>query len=143
MSEFDPVAAAEALSVIVPKLRRRLREHGHLGDLTPSQVAVLIRLERDGPATAAKLAQAEHMRPQSMSAIVTALQAEDLVEAEPDPNDGRQNILSLTPACRKRLKANRAARRDWLAQAIQTKLSAAEQKQLAASIALLKRLADE
>ena len=143
MSDFDPSVTAEALAVLVPKLRRRLREHGTLGDLTPSQVAVLLRIERDGPATAARLAQAESMRPQSMSAIVAALQELDFLESSPDPDDGRQTILSLTAACKKSIKANRAARRDWLSQIIRTKLSAAEQKQLAQCIELLQRLADD
>jgi DNA-binding MarR family transcriptional regulator len=144
MGDTDATAEiAEALSGLVGKLKRKLRERATLGDLSPSQVAVLLRLERDGPATSAKLAQAEHMRPQSMGAIVQALQAQAFIEAEPDPHDGRQLILSLTSACRKSIKANRAARRDWLAQAIATKLSPAEQKQLALSIPLLKRVADE
>jgi len=143
VSDFDPSGAAEALAALVPKLRRRLREHGTLGDLTPSQVAVLLRIERDGPATAARLAQAESMRPQSMGAIVAALQDLGFLESSPDPDDGRQTILSLTAACKKRIKANRAARRDWLSELIRTKLSAAEQRQLAQSIELLQRLADD
>ncbi|HVV31838.1 MAG TPA: MarR family transcriptional regulator [Vitreimonas sp.] len=144
MAESDSVAQlAEALSALVGKLKRRLRERATLGDLSPSQIAVVLRLEREGEATSAKLAQAEGMRPQSMGAIVQVLQTEGLVEAAPDPSDGRQLILSLTAACKKKIKANRAARRDWLAQAIQTKLTAAEQKQLSGAIDLLKRLADE
>jgi DNA-binding MarR family transcriptional regulator len=144
MAESDSVAQlAEALSALVGKLKRRLRERATLGDLSPSQIAVVLRLEREGEATSAKLAQAEGMRPQSMGAIVQVLQTEGLVEAAPDPRDGRQLILSLTAACKKKIKANRAARRDWLAQAIQTKLTAAEQKQLSGAIDLLKRLADE
>jgi DNA-binding MarR family transcriptional regulator len=144
MAESDTVAQlAEALSALVGKLKRKLRERATLGDLSPSQAAVIRRLESEGPATSARLAQAEGMRPQSMSAIVQTLQNQGLIEAAPDPKDGRQLILSLTGACRKSIKANRAARRDWLGQAIQTKLSSAEQKQLAASVELLKRLADD
>src|SRR5262249_49556022 len=144
MAESDTVAQlAEALSGLVGKLKRKLRERATLGDLSPSQVAVILRLERDGAATSAKLAQAEGMRPQSMGAIVQALQTEGLIEAAPDPSDGRQLILSLTAACKKKIKANRAARRDWLAQTIQSKLSATEQRQLGAAIELLKRIADE
>lgn len=144
MAESDTIAqVAEALSGLIGKLKRKLRERATLGDLSPSQVAVILRLERDGEATSAKLAQAEGMRPQSMGAIVQALLAEGLIEAAPDPGDGRQLILSLTAVCRKTIKANRTARRDWLAQAIQTKFSVAEQKQLAAGIDLLKRLADD
>jgi len=134
---------AEALTMLVPKLRRRLRERASIGDFAPSHIAVLVRLEREGPATASQLAAAEGMRPQSMSAIVTALLGEDMIEAKPDPADGRQTILSITPGCRKQIVAARAARADWLSQTIRAKLSAAEQKQLDGCIHLLKRLADE
>jgi DNA-binding MarR family transcriptional regulator len=134
---------AETLSALVGKLRRKLRERSTLGDLTPSQVAALLRLEREGPLTSAKLAQSEGMRPQSMSAVVSALTAQGFIEAQPDPNDRRQMILSLTEACREQMKLNRVKRRNWLVEAIQSKLNAAEQKQLAAGVELLKRLVDE
>lgn len=142
MAESSPAAIAETLAALVPKLRRRLREHGTLGDLKPSYFAVLRQLEREGELTAAKLAAAEGMRPQSMSAIVAELQAEGLVEAAPDPHDGRQTLLSVTALCRKRMKATRAARRDWLARALHAELSPAEQKELAEALPLLERIAD-
>lgn len=134
---------AETLTALIPKLRRRLRERATIGDFAPSHVAVLVRLDRDGAATASQLAAAEGMRPQSMSAIVTFLLGENLIEAKPDPADGRQTLLSITSACRKQIAAARAARADWLSQTIRAKLNVAEQKQLDACIELLERLADE
>jgi hypothetical protein len=49
-------ALAQELRALLGKLKRRLREQAHVGDLTPSQVSVLLRLEKDGPATASSLA---------------------------------------------------------------------------------------
>jgi DNA-binding MarR family transcriptional regulator len=63
-----------------------------------------------------------------------------MVKGSPDPNDGRQTILSLTPACVALIKNGRAARTDWLLRNIEAKLSAREQEQLAAAIKLLNRL---
>src|SRR5574338_1589827 len=120
---------AEALTTLIPKLRRRLRERATIGDFAPSHVAVLVRLERDGPATASQLAAAEGMRPQSMGAIVAALLNENLIEAKPDPADGRQTLLSIAASCRKQIAASRAARADWLSQTVRAKLSTAEQRQ--------------
>ncbi len=77
-----------------------------------------------------------------MGATVSVLEAAGLVSGAPDPADGRQTILSLTPACRAWIKAARSAREDWLFHAIRTKLAPAEQKELAAGVALLKRLVD-
>ena len=89
------------------------------------------------------LARAEGMRPQSMGAIVSPLEAAGLVSGAPDPNDGRQTILSLTEACRKWIGAARAARRDWLTRTIETRLSPEEMAVLAKGVELLKRLADD
>ncbi|WP_176059247.1 MarR family transcriptional regulator [Paraburkholderia sp. BCC1876] len=135
-------AMAEDLRVVTGKLRRRLREEAHIGDFTPSQIQVLSLLEREGSATVSALARLHGMRPQSMGEMLSALKAAGLVTGAPDPNDGRQTVLSLTPAFRKKVKASRAAREDWLFRTIQTRFSAAEQQQLAIGVDLLKRLID-
>jgi DNA-binding MarR family transcriptional regulator len=135
-------ALAAQIRVLTGKLKRRLREQAHLGDLTWSQAAALSRLERDGPATVSTLARAEGVRPQSMGATVSALEAAGLLAGAPDPADGRQTILSLTAACRERIEAGRAAREDWLFRAIQTKLAPDEQEQLASAVELLERLVE-
>lgn len=133
---------ASELRVLIGKLKRRLREEAHSGDLTWSQTAVLSLLEREGPATVTTLAKAEGVRPQSMGATVTVLEAAGLVSGAPDPADGRQTMLSLTPACREMIKLSRAAREDWLFRAIRTKLAAREVEELATGVELLKRLVD-
>ena len=143
----DPEAArasalAAELRVLIGKLKRRLREEAHSGDLTLSQTSVLSRLEREGPATVTTLARAEGVRPQSMGATVSDLEAAGLVSGAPDPADGRQTILSLTAACREMIKASRAAREDWLFRAIRTKLAQSEQEALATGVELLERLVD-
>ena len=124
-------------------LKRRLREHGGQSDLTPSQVSVLLRLEKAGPATVSSLARVERMRPQSMSAIVTPLQEAGLVSGAPDPSDGRQTLMSLTTECVKRIGEGRAARQDWLTTTISQRLSAREQEKLQAALALLTRLVED
>ncbi len=130
------------LRVVIGNLMRRLREQAHSEDLTWSQKSALSRLERDGPATVTALARAAGVRPQSMGATVATLEAAGLVSGSPHPSDGRQTILLLTPACRDWIAASRAAREDWLFQAIEAKLNAAEQDELAKAVDLLKRLVD-
>jgi DNA-binding MarR family transcriptional regulator len=136
-------ALARDLRSLAGKLKRRLREQASIGDLTPSQTAVLLRLEKEGPATTSNLARAEGMRPQSMGTLVAALEDAGLIAGAPDPNDGRQTILSLTPACRKQIEEGRVARQDWLCRTIEARFAPAEQEQLVAAFALLGRLADE
>jgi DNA-binding MarR family transcriptional regulator len=86
------------------------------------------------------LAHLEGVRPQSIGATVAALEAAGFVSGTPDPTDGRQTLLSLTDACRELIEAGRTAREDWLYRAIETHLSRDEQKELANTIGLLKRL---
>jgi DNA-binding MarR family transcriptional regulator len=133
-------ALAQELRSLLSTLRRRLRAQGRPADLTPSQVSVLLRLERDGPATVSALARAEGMRPQSMGPVITALTGTGLVSGARDPADARQTLLSLTPACRAWVRDGRAARQDWLTRAVQARLSPKEQEELAAALALLRRL---
>src|SRR5215472_14577533 len=145
MSKQDTRAAmglATEIHAISGKLKRRLREQASAGDLTQSQLSVLGHLDRNGPTTVTALAKLEGVRSQSMGATVAALEAAGMVKGSPDPNDGRQTILSLTPACVALIRNGRAARTDWLLKTIQTRLSAAEQEQLAAAIKLLNRLVD-
>ena len=134
-------ALATEIRAVVGKLKRRLREQAGVGDLTQSQISVLLRLEREGPATTSGLARLEGMRPQSMGAVIAPLEAAGLVSGAPDPGDGRQTILSLTDACRKWVEEGRAARQDWLTRALQARLSPEEQDRLADAVELLKRLA--
>lgn len=124
------------------KLHRRLREQARSNDFTSAQKSVLLRLDRDGPATVSALARAEGVRPQSMRVTVAGLEAIDAVQGEPDPTDGRQTLIQLTPSFRATLRASRAAKDDWLQRALQSQLSAQEQAQLAKAVALLQRLAD-
>ena len=125
------------------KLKRRLRDQAHVGDLTPSQVSVLLRLEQDGPATASSLARAEGMRPQSMAPVLNALEGSGLVSATPDPADGRQTLFSLTEAFRKSVEEGRAARQDWLTRTLEVRLSPQEQDEVARAVELLKRLVED
>lgn len=141
-SGLASTVAAEIRSV-AGKLKRRLREHGGGNDLTPSQVSVVLRLEKDGSATVSGLARMEGMRPQSMSAVVTPLQESGLVRGAPDPNDGRQTLMSLTPKCVKLLQEGRAARQDWLTTRISQRLSLQEQERLQAALALLTRAVED
>lgn len=134
---------AAELRALVGKLKRRLREQADVGDLTPSQTSVLLRLERDGPATVSALSKAEGVRHQSMRITVAGLESAGYVEGNPDPSDGRQTIISLTNACRRWITEGRAARQDWLARSIASKLSREEQRTLAMVTKLLDRIVSD
>ena len=141
-AERAPELALE-LRTLIGKLKRKLRDQTGREDLTSSQASVLLRLEKDGAATVSNLARAEAMRPQSMSAVIAPLEAAGLVSGVPDPDDGRQTLLSLTKKCRDLIQERRAAKQDWLTRTIQAKLSAQEQEKLAAALEILARLVED
>jgi DNA-binding MarR family transcriptional regulator len=134
---------AVEIRAIHRSLKLRVREHGGSKELTPAQVAVLARLETDGMSTVSSLARAEGMRPQSMREIVTPLQEAGFINGKPDPDDGRQTLMSLTPKCIKWIKDGRAASHDWLSQTISRKLSIQDQRTLRDALELLRKVVAE
>jgi DNA-binding MarR family transcriptional regulator len=137
----DPARTADELATLVARLTRRLRAATPAAELTPSQQSVLARLGT-GPATTAALARGELVRPQSMRATLAALEERELVVRSPHPTDGRQVVFSLTPRGTDLLGSGRRARRGWLTEAIETRLSTAEHRALADVLPLLHRLVD-
>jgi DNA-binding MarR family transcriptional regulator len=135
------LAVAGDLRVALGKLTRRLREQATVGDLTQSQKYVLVRLGQDGPSTKSDLARAEGVTPQSMGAIIAALESAGFVEGSPDPVDGRKTVVSLTDAALETVAAGRLAREGWLFRAITAELSVDEQDTLRDAVELLTRLA--
>ena len=136
----DAVRAARDLRTLVGRLRRRLAAVSP-SDLTPSQVSVLSRLDREGAATASELAASEGVRAQSMSATLGALLDQGLVERTADPHDGRRLIVGLSDAGQERLEGDREARQEWLARAMQDAYSADERSVILEALELLGRVA--
>jgi DNA-binding MarR family transcriptional regulator len=141
--EFTTQTVASELRILAGKLIRRLREESSQGDLSLSQLMALGRLSRDGAATVTSLAKLEGVRSQSMGATVASLEEAGLVRGDPDPSDGRQTIISLTDKGQSVVRANRAAREDWLVRSLQTKLSSAEQRQLSTALVLIRQLLED
>ena len=77
-----------------------------------------------------------------MSAVVATLSQAGLLQGSPDPDDGRQMLMSITPKCLKWLREGRAARQDWLTRTISQKLSVREQEKLRAALDLLTRIVE-
>lgn len=141
VAPVDMPVLVDELRVALGQLGRRLREQAEGNDLTRSQSSVLVRLERDGPATATALARAEGIRPQSMAKIVAALTEAGYIGGSPDPKDGRKTVIDLTDSAREQFRTGRLAKQDWLTRAIGATCTAEEISQLAASTKVFQRLA--
>ncbi|MFE3597831.1 MarR family winged helix-turn-helix transcriptional regulator [Streptomyces sp. NPDC059142] len=138
--EPSPERIAAELTSVVGRLMRRLRTTSPDDHLTPSQRSVMARLSGEGPATTAALARAEYVRPQSMRQTLAALEEQHLIERTPDPDDGRQSVVSVTETGRRTLATVYAAKQDWLSRAIADELDPAERRALAEATELMRRL---
>ena len=137
----DPLAVR--LAVAIKRLRARFREAAWASVQLPiAQVAVIKRLRDEGPATASALAVAEHVSHQAIAQTLAALKSTGLVRSAADPTDGRQRVISVTPAGNRLFESAIASRDAWLARAIGNVVSPRERAALGKSIELLERLAD-
>jgi DNA-binding MarR family transcriptional regulator len=123
------------------RLARRLRQQRADHGLPLGQLSALATLDRLGPLTPGALAQHEQVRPPSMSKVLAALAAGGYVDRVTDPSDGRQQVVSLTPAAQKLLREDRRRRDEWMA-ALLLDLEPAERALLAAALPVLEVLAD-
>jgi DNA-binding MarR family transcriptional regulator len=139
--EPDVREVASALRVSIGLLLRRLRQARDDEGLTMPETAALARLDRGGPSTASGLAKLEQISPQSMGATLAGLQARGLVGRQPDPDDGRRIVLSITEDGMRLLSNRRSAGTEVLAHALAEGFSRAELKQLEAAAPLIERLA--
>jgi DNA-binding MarR family transcriptional regulator len=106
------------------------------------RLAVLGRLDRDGPSSISDLAGQERMRPQSMAQIVHGLEAGGLVSRRPDPADRRRAFIELTAAGLELLQKTRAGRETWLTDVLERELDPGERDLLCDALVLLGRIAD-
>jgi DNA-binding MarR family transcriptional regulator len=131
---------ARALLMCVGLLRRRLRQVPVADALTFPETAALGRLDRGGPAAAADLARQEEISPQSMGATLGELEARGLVKRQPDPDDGRRILLSISAAGRRELNRRRNARVKQLSEGL-ADFTDSELEKLATAAPLIERLA--
>lgn len=139
--EPDVGEVAAGLRVSVGMLVRRLRLVPAPGELTMPESSALARLDRGGPATASALARIEQISPQSMGATLSGLEARGFIERQPDPQDGRRIVLSLSDAGLRALRDKRNAKTERLAQVLSSGFTETELKQLREAVPLIERLA--
>jgi DNA-binding MarR family transcriptional regulator len=132
---------AQQLRLVVGQLVRQVRaETGGPTALPVPQAAALGWLDREGPMTTSQLAAVQSVRHQSASRVVNQLVAKHLVVLKPHPTDGRKVVVTVTPTGRRALTRQREHRAEWLADAIATKLSPADQRTLARGVEVMVRL---
>jgi DNA-binding MarR family transcriptional regulator len=142
-SPQPPDAAAERLQLAMNRLRARLRSESgqHTTGLTASQRAILATVVRHGPVTAARIAELEHVSPQSIGQSLTELKARGLVRSDPDPADGRKKLISAEASASELISSLEAGRSSFLTRAIDQVITPGERQDLEKAIELMERLA--
>lgn len=124
----------------ITRVNRRMRQTRPVGDLTHSQISALQSLDLGGALTPRELAEAERVRPPTMTRIVSRLEELGLVARTPHPSDGRQVILALSPTGRELLADYRRTRDEWLAHRL-AELGPEERDTVARAAEILARIA--
>jgi DNA-binding MarR family transcriptional regulator len=136
-------SGAEELALALGSLIRRIRASApsELKELSWTQRSVIVRLDKDGPSTAADLARAEGVKSQSMGTALATLEKMGIVERKAHPTDGRQINIVLTAKGKTMRKNTQEAKQTWLVLAIE-KLSKKDQDALFEAGEVIRRLVD-
>jgi DNA-binding MarR family transcriptional regulator len=132
-------ALAGALRDAVGRLGRRMRHQSPHPELSLGQLAALRSVELHGSMSPGELAEHEKVQPPSMTRVIAALEARELVTRAPHPTDGRQVRLTVTDQGRDLVQQSRKLRQAWMAQRLR-ELSPEERAILRAAAPILQRL---
>jgi len=135
----SPDELADRWHSLAIHLLRRVRREDVKAGLTGPRLSALSVVVFGGPITLGDLAAAEQVRPPTMTRLVRALEREQLVRREKDPNDGRVVRLRATAKGENVLRAGRARRVRRLAEPI-SDLSETEREALQHAADILMRV---
>jgi DNA-binding MarR family transcriptional regulator len=102
--------AADRLHSAAIHLLRLLREEDVASGVSAARLSALSVVVFAGPVTLGRLAEAEQVRPPTISGIVAGLERDGLVERRPDAHDGRVQWVHSTPKGRRLLSRARGRR---------------------------------
>jgi DNA-binding MarR family transcriptional regulator len=138
------IAAADRLHSIAIHLLRRVRQQDAATGEGPARLSALSVLVFAGPKvgspkTLGELADAEQVKPPTMSRIVAGLQRSRLVRVTRDPQDARRMHIRATARGTRLLHQGRQRRIEYLAAHLDS-LTSTEVDQLEAASGILERL---
>jgi DNA-binding MarR family transcriptional regulator len=98
----------------VVRLARQLRFRRPESPVSLSQLSALSTLAKEGAMTPGALAMRERVRPPSMTRVITSLAEMGFVARSAHPGDGRQVLVSISPAGLDLIEDERRASQEWL-----------------------------
>ncbi len=136
--------SAAQLRAVIGRLSRWLRPTAAAtaAGLTPTGVAVLLRVVRHGPVRLADLSAAEGINPTMLSRVISDLVQDGLVQRTSDEGDRRSAWAEATRAGIALAQQMRRERTDAVNQALE-RLSGADRRRIEQAVTALEHLADE
>ena len=122
------------------RLLRSLRAVDVQSGVSGPKLSLLSVLVFGGPMSLRQLADAQQVRPPTMTRLVQDAEAEGLVRRRADPSDGRRHVVEASAAGRKLLQTGRARRLAEIEGRL-NRLKADDRRALARAVAALERLA--
>jgi DNA-binding MarR family transcriptional regulator len=138
-NRLDPEKTAESLHAAAIHLLRRLRRTDTASGLNAPRLSALSVIVFSGPLTLGQLADAEQVRPPTMTRIVNALESKRLVAKSANADDRRAIEISPTMKGKRLLLKARHRRVASLAHQIGI-LPAADSETLHAAIGIIESL---
>jgi DNA-binding MarR family transcriptional regulator len=141
MSTGKPIKAeemAEQLHAAAVQLLRGLRRADEASGLSGPRLSALSVIVFGGPVTLGRLAEAEQVKPPTMTRLVNALEGLGLVEKR-DGEDRRTVYISATTKGKRLLIKGRSRRLEAVAGLIE-RLNAEEQEALRGGVAVLRKM---
>jgi DNA-binding MarR family transcriptional regulator len=132
---------AARLRVAIVRTARRLRQEGGT-ELSPSQTAALVTIERHGPLTPSEVAKLERVQRPTATRVVSRLVEEGLVARTPDPSDRRSFAVAITPKGLLLMRKLRSRKNAYLARRLRD-LGAGELTTLERAAEILERLQED
>jgi DNA-binding MarR family transcriptional regulator len=128
---------ADRLHSLAIHLLRRVALADRTSGVTGPRLSVLsVLVLGGGPRRLGSLAQAERVRPPTMTRLIQAMEEERLVARAPSPDDARAMIIRATPAGERVLRAARTRRLAAL-RAVMAGLTSAELDQVERAVEIL------
>ncbi|MFE6857117.1 MarR family winged helix-turn-helix transcriptional regulator [Nocardia sp. NPDC057668] len=141
-ADTEQLSEAADLYHTIGRLLRLLRHSGDLGALSPGAASALASLARSGPMRLSDLAGVERVSAPTMSRVVTSLEKSGYLTRDADPEDGRAQLLSATPAAHDLVTGLTSARIQRFAAAMD-RLEPEQRRTLLSSLGTLIEALDE
>ena len=142
MGDDEARETARVLRQAMGQLGRRLRAERVGHGLSRSRLSLLNLLASGGPMTASALAAAERLQPQSLTRMLSRLEADGLIVRSPDDADRRQVRIDITHEGVAVLDEDNERREAWLARTMADRLTPTERELIRLAAGLMERLAD-